>query len=472
MIDNALKIAQQIRSGECSATEVLQATLARIARHDGELNCFTHITNARAQQEAAVVDTARQKKLPLGPLAGVPYAVKNLFDIRQVVTTAGAKINLRNPPALVDALLVQRLQQAGAILIGALNMDEHAYGFTTENHHFGVTRNPHDLRCIAGGSSGGSAAAVAATLVPLTLGSDTNGSIRVPASLCGIFGLKPTYGRLPRTGTFPFVHSLDHLGPFAGSAADLAAAYNVLQGGDLQDVACAQRAIEIVTVDKGGKQPWRVGVLGGWFHDWAGERARAAVNQVATALGAHDEVILNGAERARSAAFLITGAEAGALHRQTLISDYDDYEPLSRDRLVAGSLIPATWVVQAQRLRRQVYEEALALFDQYDILLAPATPLPATPIGAETMVIQGKTVGVRANIGIMKQPISCLGLPVCTVPVWPALGADPQLPIGVQLIAAPWREEVCLQAAAYLEAVGIVGTRTPTLMTTPKIEMV
>ncbi len=470
MTDTAHEIARQIRDGRCSASEVMEAAFERIARLDGQLNCFTHLTQQRARQEAAAVDAARQRKQPLGPLAGVPYAVKNLFDIQQVVTTAGAKINLQQPPAQSDALLVQRLQQAGAILIGALNMDEHAYGFTTENHHFGVTRNPHDPGRIAGGSSGGSAAAVAAGLVPLSLGSDTNGSIRVPASLCGIFGLKPTYGRLPRSGTYPFVHSLDHLGPFAASAAEMTAIYNVLQGTDRQDAACAQRAIEIV--EQGGTQPLRVGVLRGWFHDWAGEAAREAVTRVARALGAQDDVILAGAERARSAAFLITGAEAGTLHRKTLISDYDDYEPLSRDRLVAGSLIPATWVVQAQRIRRQVYNEALALFDQFDILLAPATPLPATPIGAETMVIQGKTVATRANIGIMTQPISCLGLPVCTVPVWPhAPESIPPLPIGVQVIAAPWREDLCLQVAMQLEAAGIVGTRIPTMLSPTTTEM-
>lgn len=466
MSDNGLGIAQRIRDGVCSASEVVEATLSRIERLDGNLNCFTLITHVRARQEAAAIDTARQHKQPLGPLAGVPYAVKNLFDIGHVVTTAGAKINRHNPPATHDALLVRRMQQAGAVLVGALNMDEHAYGFTTENHHFGVTRNPHDPSRIAGGSSGGSAAAVAGGLVPLSLGSDTNGSIRVPASLCGIFGLKPTYGRLPRTGTFPFVHSLDHLGPFAASAADLTAIYNVLQGADPQDAACAQRTIEIV--EQGRARPLRVGVLRGWFHEWAGEAARDAVTRVACALGAQDDVILAGAERARSAAFLITGAEAGALHRKTLISDYDDYEPLSRDRLVAGCLIPATWVVQAQRIRRQVYDEALVLFDQFDILLAPATPLPATPIGAETMVVQGKTVATRANIGIMTQPISCLGLPVCTVPVWPHTPESIlPLPIGVQVIAAPWREDLCLQVAMQLEAAGIVGTRVPTMLSPP-----
>jgi len=155
----------------------------------------------------------------LPPLAGVPYAVKNLFDVQGLTTLAGSRINRDRPPAKQDAVLVARMRAAGAVLLGALNMDEYAYGFTTENTHYGPTRNPHDPSRTAGGSSGGSAAAVAAGLVPIALGSDTNGSIRVPSSLCGIFGLKPTYGRLSRSGTYPFVASLDHLGPFARSAA-------------------------------------------------------------------------------------------------------------------------------------------------------------------------------------------------------------------------------------------------------------
>lgn len=166
------------------------------------------------------------------PLAGLPYAVKNLFDIEGITTLSGSKINRDLPAAREDAVLVQRLQSAGAILVGALNMDEYAYGFTTENTHYGPTRNPHDTTRIAGGSSGGSGAAVAARQVPLTLGSDTNGSIRVPASLCGIWGLKPTFGRLSRRGTYPFVHSLDHLGPLADSVECLALAYDAMQGPD------------------------------------------------------------------------------------------------------------------------------------------------------------------------------------------------------------------------------------------------
>lgn len=456
MMGAAVDIARQIRSGARSAASVLAETLARIEADDPSLNCFTAKTFERAWREAAAIDALRAQGEPLPPLAGVPYAVKNLFDIEGVVTLAGGHVNAGNAPAVADAELVARLHGAGAVLVGALNMDEHAYGFTTENTYYGATRNPHDRLRVAGGSSGGSAAAVAGGLVPLTMGSDTSGSIRVPASCCGVFGLKPTYGRLPRSGTFPFVYSLDHLGPLASTVADLAAAYDVLQGPDPNDPACAQRDIERVGTALELPAGCRIGVLGGWFHEWADGAARRAVQLAAGALDATLNVELKGAEAARAAAFIITGAEAGALHRERLRREFDRFEPHSRARLVAGSLIPASWVVQAQRVRQQVYREAEELFDRFDLLLAAATPVSAPLIGADTFMVNGHSLPTRAGLGVLTQPISCIGLPVCTVPTWPA---KPGLPMGVQLIGAPWREDICLAAARVLERAGIASSR-------------
>lgn len=456
----AQDIARQIREGARSATAVLDATLARVRERDPRYNCFTALTESRARQEAAAIDARRARGEPLPPLAGVPYAVKNLFDIADEVTLAGGRVNASNPPAPRDATLVERMRQAGAVLIGALNMDEHAYGFTTENSNYGACRNPHDTSRIAGGSSGGSAAAVAGGLVPLTLGSDTNGSIRVPSSLCGVFGLKPTFGRLPRAGSFPFVGSLDHLGPFAASAGDLAVAYDALQGPDASDAACAQRPSEpALPALAQGAHGLRVAVLGGYFSDWAGPQARRAVEIAAQALGASAVVELPDTARARAAAFVITAAEGGALHRRKLVTHYDYYEPLSRDRLVAGSLVPAAWVQQAQRIRHRAYRQALALFEQYDVLIAPATPVPATPIGANWPTLAGQQLPARASMGILTQPISCIGLPVCTAPIWPENGQDGHLPLGVQLIGAPWREADCLRAAQALQLAGAAHVR-------------
>jgi AtzE family amidohydrolase len=333
-------------------------------------------------------------------------------------------------------------------------MDEYAYGFTTENSHEGPTHNPHDLARVAGGSSGGSGAAVAAGQVPLALGSDTNGSIRVPSSLCGVFGLKPTYGRLPRNGTYPFVASLDHLGPFARSTQDLALAYDAMQGHDPADPACVRRPVAPAGAALAqGLQGLRIATLGGYFHANAGPEARAAVERVAQALGHLQVVELPEVARARAAAFVISNAEGAALHLDDLRRRAQDFEPLSRDRFLAGALLPAAWVVQAQRVRRWFALRAAELLRDVDVLIAPSTPVVAPPIGSEWIEIDGRRLPARPSLGLLTQPISCIGLPVCAVPVW---GVHASLPIGVQIIAAPWREDHALRVAHALEQAGIV----------------
>jgi AtzE family amidohydrolase len=461
VIGSAADIVQEIAKGARSAASVLAETKALIHARNPDLNCFTATTFERAEREAAAIDALRARGAPLPPLAGVPYAVKNLFDIEGMVTLAGAKVNASNAPAAADATIVARMQRAGALLVGALNMEELAYGFVTENPHYGTTRNPHDHTRAAGGSSGGSAAAVGAGMVPISLGSDTSGSIRVPASLCGVFGLKPTYGRLPRSGTFPFVNSFDHVGPFGSSVSDLALAYDAMQGPDPQDPACAQRAVEPVA--RAAPAPgMRIGILGGWFHEWADPAARRAVQLAAAALGATEWAELKGAEAARAAAYIITGAEGGALHRPRLIEQYEEFGPASRSRLVAGSLIPASWVVQAQRIRRQFYREALELFKSFDLLLAAAAPVVAPRVGQEMLQINDRSIPTKAGLGVLTQPISCIGLPVCTAPIWPGgdvPARERELPLGVQLIGAPWREDLCLGAARRLEQAGVAAFR-------------
>src|SRR6202163_403740 len=243
---SASEIAQAVKGRKLSALSVTEAALARIAKHDHVLNSFTDVTADRARAKARALDAAIAAGSNVGPLAGVPFAVKNLFDVQGFATRAGSKINRDLKPAPRDATLIERMEAAGAVLVGALNMGEYAYDFTGENIHDGASRTPHDVTRMTGGSSGGSGSAVGGGLVPLALGSDTNGSIRVPSSFCGIFGLKPTYGRLSRARSFPFVFSFDHLGPFARSVGDLALAYDAMQGPDAADAACTTRPVEAV----------------------------------------------------------------------------------------------------------------------------------------------------------------------------------------------------------------------------------
>lgn len=453
-----LSIAQlrtALASGELSAREIAEHSLQAIERHNPAINAWTQITQQRMKDEADGLDRLRRQGSPLPALAAVPYAVKNLFDVAGFPTLAGARLFQSRPAATVDAWAVSQLAASGGLLSGLLNMDAYAYGFTTENTHFGATRNPHDLSRIAGGSSGGSAAAVAAGLVNFSLGSDTNGSIRVPASLCGIFGLKPTFGRLSRSGSHPFVGSLDHIGPLARSSRDLTEVYDALQGHDPQDgFQAAQDRQPVTALLERDLDGLRFGVLGGYFQQWCDDSARDAVAQVAKALDASEEVILAEAELARTAAFIISASEGGNSYLPALRSSPDSIEPLSRERLLAGAMIPAAWYVQAQRFRRHFRQQVLPLFDGVDVLIAPATPTSATPIGQENLRINGTDLPTRASMGMLAQPISFLGLPVVSVPLRTASG----LPIGVQLIAAPFKEEACLRAASALERMGIAHT--------------
>ncbi len=453
----ACEIADAVADGSVSAVEVTEAALACIAARDGGLNAFTAVLEARALATAEAVDNAHTEGRAVGPLAGVPFAVKNLFDIADLPTLAGSKINRDSAPARRDATLIERLEAAGAVLIGALNMGEYAYDFTGENIHDGASRNPHDLSRMTGGSSGGSGAAVAGGLVPIALGSDTNGSIRVPSSLCGLFGLKPTYGRLSRARTFPFVASLDHVGPLARSTKDLALSYDAMQGHDPDDPVCADRPAEPVALLLGrGAEGLRVAVAGGYFRKGASAEARAAVERVAAALGAKREIELPEAERARAAAYIITTAEGAALHLERLRTRARDFEPVVRDRLIAGAMVPAALVVKAQKFRRWYRAQVLELFKQVDVILAPATPCTAPKIGQQTFVLDGVELPVRANLGIYTQPISFIGLPVAAVPV----PLSP-LPIGVQIIAAPWREDLVLRVAHALETKKVAAAPRP-----------
>jgi AtzE family amidohydrolase len=449
---DALTIAAAVRCGAVSAVEVTEAALARIAARDAALNSFTGVAEARALADARAVDAALARGDDPGPLAGAPFAVKNLFDVEGLVTIAGSKIDRERPPATADATVVRRLAAAGAILVGALNMDEYAYGFTTENTHYGPAHNPHDPARVAGGSSGGSGAAVAGGLVPFALGSDTNGSIRVPASLCGIFGLKPTYGRLSRAGARLFAASLDHVGPLARSVGDLAATYDAMQGPDPLDAACAGRAVEPASPDlERGADGLRIAVAGGYFAGTG--QAAAAVASVARALGVARTVEIPEAARARAAAFVITASEGANLHFADLKARADDFDPMTRDRFLAGALTPANWVIAAQRFRGWYREQLLALFTDTDILLMPATPCTAPLIGQETIEIDGVAVAARPYLGVYTQPLSFIGLPIVAVP----LRRPGELPIGVQIVAAPWRESDALRVARALERDGVTN---------------
>ena len=453
-MNDAVSIATAVREGKVTALEVTKTALAQIAARDRQLNCFTDVTIETALLDAARIDREIAQGNNPGSLAGVPFAVKNLFDIAGLTTLAGSKINAENPAASQDATAVVKLKQAGAVLVGALNMDEYAYGFVTKNSHYGATHNPHDLQRVAGGSSGGSAAAVAAGLVPLTLGSDTNGSIRVPAALCGVFGFKPTYGRLSRAGVALFSSSFDHIGSFARSVQDIATVFDVLQGEDDRDPICTKRPAELILPQLNQDiSAIRIAIAGDYFTKGAEPEALAAVQKVADALDIIEYVIIPEAHRARAAAFVITASEGANLHLDKLQSRPQDFDIATRDRFLAGALIPSSWYLQAQRFRRWYSDRIREVFQNVDVILAPTTPISAPLIGQQTMILDGEEILVRPHLGLFTQPLSFIGLPVLSVPIQ----RQNALPLGVQLIAAPYNEALILRIAAVLEVKGIVS---------------
>jgi AtzE family amidohydrolase len=457
---DAIGLAQAIRARKLSAKEAASAALEAIARQNSTLNCFTTLLNDSALAQADRIDRRIAAREDPGPLAGVPFGVKNLFDIIDVTTIGGSKIHAERAPAEGDATVVSRLKDAGAVLIGALNMDEYAYGFTTENTHYGPTRNPHDLERVAGGSSGGSGAAVAAGMVPLALGTDTNGSIRVPAAFCGVFGLKPTYGRVSRAGVLLFVDSLDHVGPLARSVRDLAIAFDLIHGEDPRDPACSSRPREstILNLSK-GVDDLRVALVDDNYFQQGSDGAYRAVLQAGRALGVSRTVSIPDVDKARGAAYIITACEGGNLHLPDLRVRPKDFDPAVVERFIAGSLLPASWYQQAQRFRTIFRDRMRELFRAVDVIIAPATPCPAIRIGQETIRIGGNDLPSRPNIGIFTQPFSFIGLPIVAAPVFD----NGALPVGVQVIGPAYKEEWVLRVAEQLYQAGVARAHSPAM---------
>lgn len=438
MTESILAIAQAVRSGHRSAVSVAEEAIARIHERDGAIGAVTRLLDERALVEARAVDAIVAAGGDPGPLAGVPYGVKDLFDVAGLPTTAGAAMLRNAPPAKADAEAIVRLRTAGAVLVATLNMDEFAYGFATVNAAFGTTRNPHDTDRLAGGSSGGSAAAVASGMLPLTLGSDTNGSIRVPAALCGLYGLKPAHGSLPMQGVYPFVDSFDDIGPFATSIADLKLVWEVLGG-------------------VSGATGTRIARLGGWFDRTIAPELTAAIDAVDAHLGGLERVEFPEVDRARSAAFLMTAAEGGARHLPELRHCPLDFDPATRDRLIAGAMLPAPHYLTAQAFRETFRAAVHALFERHDALIAPCVDDVAPRIDDPFITVDGARVPARAHLGRLTQPLSFIGLPVIAVP----LRRPGRLPLGLQLVGVPGREGALFALAERLEAEGLTGFSPP-----------
>ena len=441
------ELSRQIARRQLSPLEATRSVLERIERLDKRLNSYITVMRDEALREAA----AAEKAIPgnyLGLLHGVPLSLKDLFCTKGVKTTAGSKVLADFLPQ-EDATVVARLRAAGAIIVGKTNMHEFAYGPTNDNPHYGPVHNPWDLERIPGGSSGGSAAAVAASLCMGSLGSDTGGSIREPASFCGIVGLKPSYGRVSRHGVLPLSWSLDHAGPMTRTVEDAALIFRAIAGHDPKDPTSSPAAVPDYTQALSGDiRGLRLGIPGEHFFEEIDAEVAAAVSRAITALeglGARAEpVSLPHARHAPTLLWAIVGGEAASYHEPFFKTRAHDYGGDVRASLEVAQFIPASHYVKAQRVRSLLRHEFLEALRRVDVIVAPTSPVTAPRLGEREIKIGERMVKLPLHLGRLTCPFNLAGLPAISIPCgFIAAG----LPIGLQLAGRPFDEEMVLRVA-------------------------
>ena len=434
MTQSLPSLIQAIRAGRRTPTEHVAQTLERLAADP--LNTVITLDPDRAMATAAALTTAAAQGRWRGPLHGIAVGIKDLIDVAGLPTRCGSDVLRDAPPAAADAPVVARLRAAGAVVVAKLHTQEFAHGPTGDVAATGPARNPHDPTRITGGSSSGSAAAVAAGYLPLALGTDTGCSVRTPAALCGVVGLKPTYERLSTAGVFPLAESLDHVGLLAGDVAGASLAWSVLSGRDGGRPVAVEGLRIGVPVDEYWRpadpaiEPWPAAAVA------ALARVGARVIEVRTPM----------IEELVAAYPVIVGNEAYTTHARWLAERPGDYQPLVRERLLSFAGRPAGEYIAAQRTRRRLVPELRSAVGDVDVLVLPTTRLRATPIGAEAVPIDGTDVPVRPALLALNSPFNLTGWPAVSVPA-PVDG----LPIGVQLVGVSLDEHGILDVAAALE---------------------
>jgi aspartyl-tRNA(Asn)/glutamyl-tRNA(Gln) amidotransferase subunit A len=460
----ARDLARGIRGRRFSPIDVLEAQIERIDRFDGRLKSFLAVTAEEGRAAARAAEAAVTGDQPLGPLHGVSVSVKDVFDVAGSPTTAGSKFLTR--PAERDSTAVARLRAAGAIILGKLNLHEFAYGPEGINPTYGTSWNPWDATThrLPGGSSSGSAVAVAAGLVPAALGTDTGGSIRIPAACCGIVGLKPTYGRVSRAGVWPLSWSLDHVGPLTRSVEDAALLLSVIAGHDPADPTSSRQPVpDYVGALEGPVRGLRVGVVESMVAE-AGEEVRDAVRaavEVLRGVGcAVEEVALPLARYSAAASFAVVGPEAWSFHEPLLRRHAPDYAPDVRRRILAAAFLTARDYLSGQRARRLIRAEIDDRLRPVDCLLAPTLPVSAPPVGATEVAIDGRAVATRPLLTMFTRLFNLSGHPVIAVPCGFSAGG---MPLSMQLVGRAFDEAALLRVAHAYESATPWHRRRPPL---------
>jgi len=441
------EISGRVRRREVSPVEVTDAVLARVARVDPALNAFITVTADEAVAMARAAEAEIAAGQWRGPLHGIPVSVKDLFHMAGVRTTAGSRF-FATLVSRDDSAVIERLRAAGAVLVGKTNLHEFAYGTTSQTSHFGPVRNPWDSTRIPGGSSGGSAAAVAAGMGYASIGTDTGGSIRIPAACCGVVGLKPTFGRVSRHGLIPLAASLDHAGPLTRTVEDAALVLEAIAGHDPRDAGCADVPVERFARElERGPDGVRIGVLEAALAAADHEvttAVRQAVERLAAAGALVRPVALDLLVEARAAVLVILSAEASAFHQERLRDHPDWFGADVRERLARGAAVAAVDYLRALELRERFRDEVARMFDGVDVLVSPMLPVGAPPVGAATVPINDSAVEVLRATTANTREWNLIGVPALTVPCG-ATGAG--LPIGMQIVGRAFAESTVLRVA-------------------------
>ena len=449
-MDDLQGLAAALRARKVSSRELVTQSLREIERLDPKLNAFITVTREAALEEATARDEELARGIDRGPLHGIPIAHKDLMRTKGVRTTAGSKIFADYIPQR-DAAIVTKLREAGAVSVGKTGLHELAYGITSNNPYFGAIHNPWDLKRIPGGSSGGSAAAVAAGILPFATGTDTGGSIRVPASFCGVVGLKPTFGRVNIRGVLPLGFSQDHVGPITRTVRDAAIAFQAMIDDPTDYVPPADSDLTGL----------RIGFPLNFFMEQVDSEVEASIRaafDIAVGIGGSVvEVIVPDMEALRSAATTCLLVEA-ASSLKPFLDRRADFSADVLPKLDQGEAISAIDYIEAQRTRRRIGRQFAKLFDKVDCIFTPATPMPAPKIGETTVEIRGVPEEVRAVATRFTRGMNALGLPAISIPCGFSLSG---LPIGLQIIAAARQEDRLLHAAAAMEdAMGLTARYT------------
>jgi aspartyl-tRNA(Asn)/glutamyl-tRNA(Gln) amidotransferase subunit A len=446
-----LEAAAALRARQVSSVELTEQSIALTERLNPELNAFLTITVAKARERARQADEELSRGVDRGPLHGIPIAYKDLFYTKGVRTTAGSLLFVKQFPTY-DAAVVEKLHEAGAVMIGKTGMHELAYGITSDNPHFGAIANPWNVACIPGGSSGGSGAAVSIGMVAMAMGSDTGGSIRIPASFCGTVGLKPTFGRVSRYGAMPLGFSLDHVGPLTRTVRDAALALQAIAGHDPRDPSSSRAPVpDYMPPEQIQLSGVRIGLPENFYFDRVDPEVRDAVQRAARlAAEAGAEIVplrVPDIDALNTVGRVILLSEASALYERYM----DQRDLFGADVLALldqGRLLKATDYVNAQRVRRSLAREFSAVWNRVDCLFTPTTPMPAPRIGQSTVTIDGVDEDVRLASTRFVRAINLLGVPAISLPCGMHSSG---LPMGLQIVGRAFQEPLLVRVAAAVE---------------------